>query len=291
MRVLEAAASLSQMPLQDLAKNSQLLIKSSDAFKSIDEALHYVSEINGLTVLGKCAIAHCILEAESNSIICNSHGQDDFKFTTSDNKNWLLPLLVNSVAALKKSEIPTAFNNITFLSFNYDRVIERYLFLFLTRSCLLNADEAREIVNSLNIIRPYGSVGSLYGASRRDYGAELISANDIIIAASSIRTYTEQLVDNIIEENIKLAVDSADTILLLGFGFHSQNMSLFEDIGRVGNNPYIFSTAYAIDDFNNKYIVDNLSITFSTSEDKIFVFNLKAHDMTSKISTTLGFVC
>jgi hypothetical protein len=65
---------------------------------------------------------------------------------------WIEQLFSIAIANHKLSELQNAFNNVTFVNFNYDRCIEQYLFWSLQRIGVPQAD-AVDIVGRLSIIR------------------------------------------------------------------------------------------------------------------------------------------
>lgn len=190
---------------------------------SIDDALFQLSENAEAVTLGKRCIIRSILEAERNSTLALSPrtgllGED------AGRDGWVEQLFSMAITGLKKSEIHIAFDNITFVNFNYDRCIEQYIYFALRRIGIEEAAAAL-IVAGLNMIRPYGSLGSLLPnvPNHVVFG----EAVDPFRVLTSIRTYTESesLHDS---GHLVSALQDAALIMFLGFGFHAQNLQLLQ---------------------------------------------------------------
>jgi hypothetical protein len=99
----------------------------------------------------------------------------------------------------------------------------------------------------LKVLRPYGSIGPLDWQNRdgTEFGGEGL---DLFSVSNQIRTYTEEAQSEDIR-NIKSAIDAARTIVILGFGYHKQNIDVLSLAG--GTNPRrIFMTTYGIPEEN-----------------------------------------
>lgn len=191
---------------------------------SIDDALYQLGENAEAVTIGKLGIVRSILKAEAGSSLAlsdrNGRLDDD-----RGRDGWIEQLFSMAITGLKKSELDRAFDKITFVNFNYDRCIEHYLFWSLQRIGLTDK-HAEEIVSRLKMIRPYGSVGSVSTKSRQhlQYGASSVDPFHVI---PRIRTYTES---EALHDRAELedSLFNAGLILILGFGFHAQNLQLLE---------------------------------------------------------------
>jgi hypothetical protein len=190
---------------------------------SVDDALFQLSENQDAVTLGKLCIIRSILKAERNStlVLSSKTGRLD---EASGSDGWIEQLFSMAISGVKKSEISSAFDKITFVNFNYDRCIEHYLFWALQRVGI-EEDAASLIVGSLKMIRPYGSVGPLLRNSPGyvSFGGSVDSFRSI----GRIRTYTES---EALHDNLHLigALQEADLVIFLGFGFHPQNLNLLQ---------------------------------------------------------------
>src|SRR5439155_8041922 len=124
----------------------------------------------------------------------------------------------------RKSEITSVFDNLTIINFNYDRSIEHYLPFSLGNYYGLAPSEVREVMPNLSILRPYGKAGSLPWERDPEHVAfGDCDAKALQIAAPRILTFTEQIQDSSLLSQITAALEAAERIVFLGFGFHRQN--------------------------------------------------------------------
>ena len=203
-------------------------------FGSIDEALHWLSSSHPEAVaLGKAAIVREILAAERTSLLFNKDDPDNALYVES----WMSSFLQMAVAALKKEEIKSAFSKVTIINFNYDRLIEHFIYSALRTRLRVTEGEAIQAISSLRIIRPYGKVGGLTWQeepSAVSFGADLRNDHDKLFSLSeNVLTYTEPVTRRI-REDIESALIGARLVVFLGFGFHQQNMRLLQARNRVG---------------------------------------------------------
>lgn len=128
----------------------------------------------------------------------------------------------------------------------YDRSLEHFLFHALKR--LYGADDfqAASWVNSLKIIRPYGSLGSLpwQGHGGTEYGAKA-KVDKIESIYERIRTFGEQLDDKELILSLREQIRLASSVVFLGFAFHRQNVELLTP-GESGTPKSVFATAYGV---------------------------------------------
>jgi hypothetical protein len=234
------------------------------SFVSIDEALHFWSARPEIVELGKLAIARKILEAEHGSSIAKRNDRGHLSIEEGD-KTWIGEFLTMALSALKHEEIETAFKNVTLINFNYDRIVEQYLYWALQKRAKATRESARAAVAALDAIRPYGSVGPLdwqehegtpFGGSDR--------GDDLFKIAERILTYTEQRTETHVEQRIDAALETAELIMFLGFGYHSQNMGLL--VPRSGSTRgkmrKVFGTVMGIDVGNYEDLIEALENSY-----------------------------
>jgi len=166
-----------------------------------------------------------------------------------------------ALSGLEQRAVSRAFENITIINFNYDRTIETYLYSALQRRGGISSEEAKQCVTGLKVIRPYGSIGKLdwqeqagipYGGHENSVAAQV---------EKNIRTFTEQAQEETVSASINQALGNAEIAIFLGFGFHQQNMKLFEPStpGRNRRIHALMATAKGIDDKNHEAITIHLS--------------------------------
>lgn len=192
---------------------------------SIDAFLHANQHLAGFVELGKAAIAQVLLDLEHEHIDPNravrrraAQGALPEIPRSDDWIKYLLHLM------LEDASTPGDFkkNSVSFVTFNYDQLLERKLYWALQDSFGLADQEALDLVKSIPIAHVYGSLG-------RSCFWQAPHENDWQKSSTSLRTIFETECREGVELNKALALlHAARNILLLGFGYHKENMSLIE---------------------------------------------------------------
>lgn len=212
---------------------------------SIDNFLDAHKKDQHLQICGKLGIVASILEAERNSRLFVDEargGRDDLSRL---NGTWYTAFMKMLDERIDLDEIESVFDKVSFITFNYDRCIQKFLHVSLQKYYGVDSGRAANLISKLEIIHPYGSIGLLPfegGPSVVPYGARLDEAA-LIKAAGRIRTFTEQLKEEDSLRAIHESVLRAETIVFLGFGFHPQNMELL-DVGAGSSVRRAFATSY-----------------------------------------------
>jgi hypothetical protein len=128
----------------EISKFAETLNLSGD--KSIDAFLERNPQF---IKLGKIAITLKLIEKE-----------DENTLFSSGNDKWYGDL----VNELKSSSTDTFVNNVSFLTFNYDRSFDHYLFVSIMNSYeeIRSDIECVQIVNRIPIIHLHGHIGKLF---------------------------------------------------------------------------------------------------------------------------------
>ncbi|NEK50201.1 hypothetical protein GUK36_12270 [Rhizobium leguminosarum] len=223
---------------------------------SIDAFIDRFKRNEDVVTLGKLLIALEIAVAERGSLM---HPEQivlqsfNSKSTTADD-TWIgsfARILMDGVG--DPSEVG---QNISIICFNYDRCIEHYLTEAISAAYDIESDYAAEIVNTIEIIHPYGTLGSLpisrrLGRGILQFGPKLEDDVDWMdIADKNIKTYTQQQHDPAMVEKIHAAIADCNMLVFLGFGFNNQNLDLLRvsPIAKYGEIAArnIYSTGYGI---------------------------------------------
>jgi hypothetical protein len=181
-----------------------------------------------------------------------------------------------ALSILKIDETVNAFSNITMINFNYDRVVEHFLYRALLHEALvsLNFDKrldiANQAVSNMKVIRPYGSIGELEWQNNQHGHRFGGTSTDIFEQSNELRTYIEQHHTSLKSE-IAAAIDKAALIIIIGFGYHDQNMKLFElPNGRQPPNTkqkrILFATVHGIASGNHRLIQSRLQSLMNPDE-------------------------
>jgi len=180
---------------------------SVDSFLSIDQNKEFLR-------IGKAAMAVILINCES---------ENDF-FQPSPQR-WIRDVYAAMSAPLERLKD----NKVSFVTFNYDRSLEHFLFESIRHGYGHPPDDfIREIMDSFNIIHLHGNLGWLpwqNHAGYRPYNPEL-SKEAIEMCIQSIKIVHEPIVDERDKEfsRARDLLKNAKRIYCLGFGYGAQNM-------------------------------------------------------------------
>lgn len=194
---------------------------------SIDNYLDAHSADAEMTVCGKLGIVKAILDAESKSKM--KPVQDLMgAFKSKDLANtWYLRFFQMLTENVRREEVKKAFENISIITFNYDRCIERYLAQCLSSYYGIPEEDANGIVRGVQIYHPYGRVGPLpWQDSGRGIPFGSNERNDLLSIAAQINTFAEGLHDSDLRDGMRSLIERGETLVFLGFAFHPQNLEL-----------------------------------------------------------------
>jgi hypothetical protein len=199
---------------------------------SIDNYLHTHQNDVDLVNLGKIAVALAILKAEENSPLrINRRNRAEISPLSGEKyrQSWYSPFIRMLTMGTQSNDPRSLCRNLRFVVFNYDRCLELILLVTLKDYYGLSENEALEILENIEIIHPYGSLGRLGngGAQSVPFGGEHA---DVANIAPQIRTFTESI-DSDIVDTARKCIESASTLVFLGFGYLPQNMELLAPEG------------------------------------------------------------
>lgn len=219
------------------------LVNSIDDFLDINQEDTYINRC------GKVAIVKSILESERNSRLFFSAQDRETLDISSLSNTWLVKFFK---LLIRSSKAETAFDNVAFVNFNYDRCLEHFFTNALKALYRLSQEEADKISRNIKIYHPYGTLGYSTGSSPLE-GIPFGNTNvDLIEVSKGIKTYTEKLEEHETDV-IRELIRSADTLIFLGFAFHEQNMALITPQQGCAANR-VLATAYGIS-FDDTHIV------------------------------------
>lgn len=223
---------------------------------SIDNFLFSHQNDVCLVELGKLAIGLCILRAERSSYLFEDvtetervrEGWRDERKPTSEHpelsKTWYPALAQLLFSGVEPSDISAAFRDVRFVIFNYDRCLEEFLWLALQRYFDIDGTDSAKVLQQVQFLHPYGSLGMLPWQVNSEEPLELgqLFVQDYWKIGQRLRTFTES-VQSDIGASVKHSVQSAETILVLGFGYLDQNLQLLAP-GAEKRARRLLSTAY-----------------------------------------------
>lgn len=224
---------------------------------SIDNYLDAHQHDPNTIICGKLAIARAILMAEKESSLWFDHSHADSFNLTAVEQTWLARFVNALTEGVTRSNIDNIFDNVTIISFNYDRCIKHFLREALKTYYRLDEQAAVALLNKLSIYHPYGSTGELPWESNSgvSFGSDRLRGM-LLPIAHKIKTFTEQIEDETLVEKMRLSTKTARQLVFLGFGFHRQNIELIaSDIPR--SCERVFATAMSVS-MSDKAVIENL---------------------------------
>lgn len=232
---------------------------------SIDSYIENLRQHNPrIAVLGKIGIAACLLDRERSSPLF-SHAGKPVAFQNLGN-TWLNKLFQIMVEGQSVSTLNTLFDRATFVIFNYDRCVERFLECSLQNYFGLADSEARELVKGCTILHPYGTLGpwgkpgenpEAVGFGALGAGPTFTSQRLLKVAENDLRTYSEYIEDADEIARNQVALAATQTIVYLGFAFHRQNVGLLSRIVPRGKSR-VLATTFKVPEPANEVIVDDI---------------------------------
>ena len=171
--------------------------------------------------LGKLVIAQMLIPYENH----------DSLFGLNDG-NWyglIYNILSDDIARFE-------YNKLAFITFNYDRSLDYYLFNSLKHSFDLNDDACVYAMSSIPLIHVHGKLGNLpwQGDNARPYCSKYKDVQELKLAANNIKIISEDKNSSSDFEYASEFILPGSLVYFLGFGFHNDNVE------RLGNG--IFET-------------------------------------------------
>jgi hypothetical protein len=143
-----------------------------------------------------------------------------------DGSNWLTYLYGNMIGG---SLDEFGENQVSFVTFNYDRVVEHFFHTSLQNTFGKSAGDTARTLDQIPIIHLHGRVGYLPWQSDRNvvpFGATEIGALQMNVMLSEIKVVHEDITDGRDREftRAKELIADAARVYLLGFGFGGRNV-------------------------------------------------------------------
>jgi hypothetical protein len=250
----ELSAPLEPRPIFDAAIEQTLAVPSEDSIdfgaaaknlcgglagaRSIDRLIDSRKGRLPLVNLGKCGIVTEISRAEAASHL-RELDYDTWEgrqiAVRSTAKTWIAQLFSILHEGIAPEDAKSVFAGISFVTFNYDRCIEKYLRLAFQQVMSLSAAEATALVNAIPIVHVYGSLGDL--PDEHGNGGVLFGPSKDFIkqSAGSIRTFTEGSEEGTLNRAREL-IENSTNIVILGFAFDPVNVAAIFN-KPINNNP------------------------------------------------------
>ena len=186
--------------------------------------------------IGKATIACCLIPHE-----------DETRFYRRDRRGGSYRWYEYLFSRMTATKEDFSGNQLSILTFNYDRSFEHFLYLALKNSYGLADDEAAKLLQSIPIVHLYGKLGELpylSSGSGRHYRQQ-ISREIIQLCIKAIKIVHEGAEN---AEEFKTACEllgKVKTICFLGFGYHPDNVRRLR-LNELNQSPQIIGTAYEL---------------------------------------------
>lgn len=237
--------------INPILHKSWLVRDALPAAISIDNLLHAHQGDVYTELAGKLGIVKAVLESERGSTLKPGDRHPpkiDLKRVAD---TWLMYFFKMAAEGITKSNLEKLFENVAIICFNYDRCIEWFIPQALQAYYGLTESEAEELSAKLVVVHPYGTVGTL---KRIPFGS---TETNIVEAAKTILTFSEGLSDERLIGQIRSEVESAETMVFLGFAFHPMNLALLTP-SEEAMASRIFATSYGLSDEDESVIEDDI---------------------------------
>lgn len=212
----------------DIKRFSEALRSSSTP--SIDLFLKNRPEF---TKLGKTLIVQDLITFEKSGSVIN------FK---TDWLSYLWQLMISDHSPQEFTQ-----NRISFITFNYDRILEYFLFTSLQNMFGLSDDDTNNILREIPIFHVFGKLGNLPWEGSEKYRLlenNIGNYNNLVELSESIITIYEYE-SKLIKNDIFKLLSNAKRIYFLGFAYHSLNVLLLR-LDELDNDKYISGTTFGL---------------------------------------------
>lgn len=243
-----------------LASGSEMA-EAMELAPSIDTFLQTHANNREYVLLGKLGIVKAISNAERQSRLGAPKDRSQRLPISRLADTWYVRLAQQLFSGIPAEKPELAFENVRFISFNYDRCLQIFLVRALEVYFRLSTEDAQRIVKDVPILYPYGWLGSPFEGDKDHlaFGAEHIN---LLAAVERIRTFSESVESDNMKQAVRREMDEAQNIVFLGFGFLPQNMDLLDSglslVGGKRFTPRVFATTLGLSDSDEGIIADQL---------------------------------
>lgn len=253
----------------------------SDAMPQAISIDHFINDQRGrdnIEICGKLGITRAILQSEKSSSLYlkNERREDRIDFSTTE-ASWLNPFARIITQSCTSNDLLNRFANIALIIFNYDRCVEHFLYHWLQSYYKVDQRLAAELVQSIDIYHPYGTVGPLPWQDQQRgvaYGADL-HPQQLLNVAMQIKTFTEGTDPSSSEIcGIRDLIGDTEKIVFLGFAYHKLNLDLLRpQLPTNASSREIYGTAVGVSDVDIGIIQVELGQLFNCSRDFVHLRN------------------
>lgn len=259
---------------------------------SIDQFVHRFESDEKISVCAKLAIVQSILFAEKESTLYISPDYSSNKMEIDLTTNsWFHKFFRIASDGVQRKDVGKIFDNVKIICFNYDRCIEHYFKHALMIGYDLNESDAQSIVDNIDIVHPYGTIG---GTAPKGTSPAVSFGNtdfDIIHSYNNIRTFTEQIEDETISNSINEYILSTRKSVFIGFSYGNENMKILDLSHRISSTApvrNIYGTAFGMSGDDISIVGNRLSSMFAGRVARIVLEPIFCCDLLSNYYKSIG---
>jgi hypothetical protein len=246
--------------VQDILKKARpfcdTFLKSSTS--SIDL---FLNRNRHFSEIGKMAIVGSILEAEKNSAF-REHMLDDFK-----SQDWYSFLFEKMTEDLIEAGSYKDFggNKVTFITFNYDRSLEHFLYESLSNAfSSAQEDEIKSQLRWINIFHVYGVIDKFPWQGGGTKYKDDYSLTSINTMKNNIKLIHERI--DLDHREMERAMRNASRFYFLGFGYAEENLDILKIRSFLDGQQDIYGTAIGMTEKEISEKRDYLRINFKEKQ-------------------------
>lgn len=296
---------------RELRRNSEYrtdMTKALEACKKIERGINFVSSVDNflevhkddldVQICAKAAICGIIANAERGSKL---YVDDSNIYNTLDTRQlddtWYLEVAQILFEKARPEHLNPAFEAVKFVSFNYDRCLEWFVYNAVQGLYAMDRTQAAKAMAKCVVYHPYGSIGLpewIPSNESERYGTEF--ADRLLAVSGRIKTFTEDVVETPDIEGTRRAISEAETIVFLGFSFHPQNLDILRPLHGVPSRVVrILGTCYGMSDQDTAFMKSRLKRHFSFDQKRqanrapdVDLFPLKCAPFMQQFKRTLS---
>jgi hypothetical protein len=281
LRHLNKLAERPGNSLEKLYEATERLRISARMSKMIDTVIEQNDDNPLVTLTGKLAVLHFICQGEARSNL-RPAPKSPGELPLQAGDFWLLELGKLMTAGVPRSKVHQCFENLSIISFNYDRSIEHFLpYVLITAYGMTLPEAQRTVSEHLKIVHPYGTIGRL--PWQKGEGADVEWGNEnpwnMTNLVNNIRTPGELARDNRAMMEVRNAMLKSQRLVFTGFGYHPQNIDLLVD-STFSHNPEVLCGIHGLTGPAQTTVVRMMRRKLNLDkDDRLMVINAKCFDL------------
>lgn len=225
---IAAIAKAARVKKDDLFEAGQAIRSAARISRSINAVLEQHGGNPMALAVGKLAVTYCTLAAEAESPL-SAEPRDPGDLAVRGAENWLFQIARSVVNGVPRARADKCLDNLSIISFAYDRSIECYLPWAFNVAFGMSIVEAQQLVaEKLRLVHVYGGPGQLDWQTddrpAADWGAAVFE--DLPAIVEQIRTLSERMEERGFTRRLYGDLVFGQRLLFLGFDFDPMHCSM-----------------------------------------------------------------